>query len=189
MLTFNIEFIRGKARFLKVSGRVFFAIILFLVIIIGCKKEESIIYDFPVNSLDKVITSFNLSMDDDISYDGLSSIRIDAKDSATAYLYLVHNIPIKAPRLIWEAYCRSQDLDGKAFLEVGVQIPERYGKVKGFLHRSRDTITGTTDWKKIEVEFLVREECKPDLVQLSLVVEGSGTVWIDKVKLTALPTK
>ncbi len=161
-----------------------------LIFLVGCNKEKPLLFDFPVNSLNRVISKYNLKLDNEISYDGLGSIRIDLEDTATAYLFILRDIPVRRANLVWEAYCKSKDLKGEAFLEIGVQISGKYGEEsEAFLHRSKDILSGTTNWQRLKVEFLITKNRKIDIVQLNLVVLGKGSVWIDQVKLSVLPRK
>ena len=167
-----------------------FSLSFLFISIVGCGKKKPLIYNFQVNSLNRVISKFNLKLDDEVSYDGLGSIRVDSKDTTTAYIFVLYDIPVKRAKLTWEAYCKSEDLKGKAFLEMGVQISKKYRKeLESYLHQSKDFLRGTTNWQKIKVEFLVLENLKVDVVQLNLIIEGEGTVWIDQVRLTVLPIR
>lgn len=181
-----IGYSKGQFR----RGHFILPVVFLLFFLLSCKKEKPLVYNFPVNSLARTIAKFNIKLDNKVSYDGLGSIRIDCEDTTTAYLFVLRDIPVERPKLVWEVYCKSKDLKGKAFLEIGVQIPGKYGKgVETFLHCSRDSLCGTTDWEKMEVEFLVMEKRKVDIAQLNMIVEGSGTVWIDQVRLTVLPIR
>lgn len=163
-----------------------FSLSFLLISIVGCGKKKPLIYNFPVNSLNRVISKFNLKLDNEVSYDGLGSIRVDSKDTTTAYIFVLYDIPVKRAKLTWEAYCKSEDLKGEAFLEMGVQISKKYRKeLESYLHQSKDFLRGTTNWQKIKVEFLVLENLKVDVVQLNLIIEGEGTVWIDQVRFVA----
>lgn len=153
-----------------------------------CKRTEPVVFIFKVNSLNRVISEHNLIMDNEISYDGLGSIRVESEDSATAYLFIVRDIKLKRVNLKWEAYCKSEDLEGKAFMEIGVQIySNSWRKYDTFIYRGDEFISKTTNWKKLKVEFLSTENRMISTVQLNLIVKGRGTVWIDQVKLTATP--
>lgn len=151
------------------------------------KEKESKVYYFPVNDFSEVIAEYNLQLDSLISRDGVKSFRIDSEDTTTAYLFAVRNIPYEKCKFLWSAQCKTEELDGKVFLEVGVLIPEKSGKGKTYFSRSKETIGGTRDWSKMQVEFLSTEPVKPELTQLNMIVEGSGRVWVDKIKLTVIP--
>ncbi len=73
---------------------------------------------------------------------------------------------------------------------MGVQISKKYRKEReSYLRQSKDFLRGTTNWQKIKIEFLVLENLKVDVVQLNLLIEGEGTVWIDQVRFTVLPIR
>lgn len=44
-------------------------------------------------------------------------------------------------------------------------------------------LSGTTDWTTQETEFFLKAGENPDNVKLNLVINGSGTVWIDEIRL------
>ncbi|QJR15532.1 hypothetical protein [Usitatibacter palustris] len=44
--------------------------------------------------------------------------------------------------------------------------------------------TGTSDWKRVEVEFVVPKEA--GLLEVGAIIEGSGKAWIDEARLEVL---
>jgi hypothetical protein len=53
-----------------------------------------------------------------------------------------------------------------------------------FFSRALDSpISGSTEWVSQETPFFLEQNQKPDLVKLNLVIDGTGTVWVDEVKL------
>ena len=48
-------------------------------------------------------------------------------------------------------------------------------------------VRGNTDWSTEETLFILPEGKKPDRVRLNIVVEGSGTVWVDDIQLLKGP--
>jgi hypothetical protein len=53
----------------------------------------------------------------------------------------------------------------------------------------RTWATKTTDWQALQAPFVFEKEQNPDKVTLNLVINGSGTVWIDDILLLAEPLK
>lgn len=178
----------SKFRLCKFNNIIVLYLTLLLLFFIGCKKTEPLVFLFNVNSLNSVISKYNLIMDNEISYDGLGSIRVESEDSVTAYLFILRDIPIRRAKLKWEAYCKTEELEGRAFMEIGVQIYSKYGKeYDTFIYRGDEFISKTTNWTKLNVEFLSTENRMISTVQLNLIVKGRGKVWIDQVKFTATP--
>lgn len=177
-----------RFKLFKFNNIIVLSLTLLFLIFNGCKKVEPLVFIFNANSLNRVISRHNLIMDNEISYDGLGSIRVESEDSVTAYLFVLRDIPLKRANLKWEAYCKSEDLVGKAFMEIGVQIYSKYGKkYDTFIHRGDEFISKTTNWEKLKIEFLNTENRTISTVQLNLIVKGRGKVWIDQVKFTAIP--
>ena len=72
-----------------------------------------------------------------------------------------------------------------AYLEMLAVSPE--GE---FFSRGLDSaLTGTTDWTAESISFDLREGQNPTNVKMNLVVDGTGTVWIDDAKLLKAPLK
>ena len=54
-----------------------------------------------------------------------------------------------------------------------------------FPSRLDTALTGTNEWTTREFPFILEAGQNPDNVKLNLVVDGTGTVWIDDVRLMA----
>jgi hypothetical protein len=48
-------------------------------------------------------------------------------------------------------------------------------------------LSGSVDWTTQEIPFLLQPGQKPELIKLNLVVNGTGTVWIDDIHLLKGP--
>jgi len=79
---------------------------------------------------------------------------------------------------------QSQNLDGKAYLEMWLRFP---GKGEFFSRGLDRPITGTMSWMTSTIPFFLQAGQKPDLIRLNLVVAGKGRVWIDDVRLLRQP--
>jgi hypothetical protein len=67
--------------------------------------------------------------------------------------------------------------DGNGSLRVTAEQPTTYRLYE----------TGEVEWTHQETPFFLKKGENPDNVQLNLVVNGSGTVWIDDIKLMRGP--
>jgi hypothetical protein len=139
---------------------------------------------FPLDSLKEVRATAGASFDPKISADGKGSLRVDAKESMTVPLFEVTDVGVENATLIYQASLQSENLDGKAFLEMWVRIP---GKGEFFSRGLDRPITGTMSWMTVATPFLLQAGQKPDLIRLNLVVQGKGRVWIDDVHLMREP--
>jgi len=65
-----------------------------------------------------------------------------------------------------------------------VTIP---GKGKFFSKGLDQKLTGTTEWVEVTIPFFLKSGQNPDNVQLNVMIEGTGTVWVDEIKLKSAP--
>ena len=164
------------------------AIVIFVgVISTGCGQSGSReLKHYPMNSMEGVVTTTNVSFDPAISSDGKGSIRIETLSPATVRLYELKLGGVENARLIYRAKIRTQDVSGKVYLEMWCSIP---GKGEYFSRALYSPITGTTDWVTQETPFFLKKGEKPELIKLNIVIEGKGTVWVDDITLTKGPLR
>jgi hypothetical protein len=141
---------------------------------------------FPLDSLEGVRATTGVSVDPKISSDGKGSLRVDANEPMTVPLFEVTDVSIENATLLYQASLQTQNLDGKAFLEMWVRIP---GKGEFFSRGLDRPVTGTMSWMTAVTPFFLEAGQKPDLIRLNLVVQGRGRVWIDDVHLTGQPLR
>src|SRR5207244_8305889 len=135
---------------------------------------------WPLDSLEGVRARTGATFDPTISADGKGSLRVDAKEPITVPLFEFTDIGVENTTLIYQASLQSENLDGKAFLEMWVRIP---GKGEFFSRGLDRPITGTMSWMTVATPFFLQAGQKPDLIRLNLVIQGKGRVWIDDVHL------
>ncbi len=57
-----------------------------------------------------------------------------------------------------------------------------------FFSRGLDSpLSGTNNWVNVEIPFLLKAGENPDNVKLNIVGEGTGTVWVDDIRLVKRP--
>ncbi|MBZ5600301.1 MAG: hypothetical protein LAN83_18505 [Acidobacteriia bacterium] len=139
---------------------------------------------FALDSLEGVRAVTGVHFDPRISSDGKGSLRVDANGEMTVPLFEVSDVSLDNAILIYRASLQSQNLDGRAFLEMWVRIP---GKGEFFSRALDRSITGSMSWMTVATPFFLQSGQKPDLIRLNLVVQGKGKVWIDDVKLMRVP--
>jgi hypothetical protein len=162
-----------------------FSIIIAALVLgaLGCSEprvQETPLQQFALNSTDGIISRSNVQLDRDISHDGQGSLRIDATAPIQIRLLELNNIDVEKAVLIYRAKLRSENLDGLAYLEMWCRFP---GKGEYFSRNMATPVRGTTEWTSEETPFYCLKGQRPDLVKLNLVVEGTGTVWIDDIDL------
>ncbi len=163
----------------------FFMIVFFSACGESIETEgENVIKKFPVDSSTEVLARKNVSTDSDISRDGNGSLRIDVKGTQTHSLYRVGDIDLEEAFLVYQAALRTEDLQGEVFLEMTC-----FFQAKGefFSRNYQFALSGTTDWTVRSTPFKLLAGQNPDVVELNIYVSGSGTVWIDEIKLLKRP--
>lgn len=154
----------------------------------GCGEKEvpRTVKVYPLDNMEGVLTQSNVTFDRAVSADGRGSLRIDAPSPMTVRLYEVRDIDVDKARLTYQAKLKTQDFEGKVYLEMWCVFT---GKGEYFSRALESSVTGTTDWVTQETPFFLKKGQKPDIVKLNLVLDGKGTVWIDDVKLIRGPLK
>jgi hypothetical protein len=150
---------------------------------LSCSRSNDEIRElasFPLNSVEGVITRDGVSLDQKISSDGNGSLRIDADKPVVVRLFEVSGLTVEQARLIYRARVRTEKVQGQAYLEMWLRFP---GKGEFFSRGLENPITGTSEWASVETPFFLQKGEKPDLAKLNLVITGSGTVWVDEVRL------
>jgi hypothetical protein len=134
-------------------------------------------------SLDELgSASPRIEVDSQVRAEGSGSMRVTARWPTTVSLGEVEGPDVEDAKLVYSAKVRT-DLDGAAFLEMWVHVDGGRYFSKGL----NDKVGGRTDWTTIRTPFLLGRGQRPDKVTLNLVVEGTGTVWVDDVVLSREP--
>ena len=170
----------------RISIAAFMAAILALSF---CGKQPAQIAElkhFPVDNLDGIITLSNVEIDEEISSDGNGALRISAAESTSVRLFEVGEIDIENARLIYRARIRTEDLEGITYLEMLCHFSE---KGEYFSRDLKSPLTGTSEWITEETSFFLKKGENPDIIKLNLVINGTGTVWIDDIHLLTAPLK
>ena len=168
---------------------VLYFLFILLIIVVGCsKKSEQVVElkQYPLDNLDGIITLSNVQFDKKITSDGNGSVRIIITEPTTIRLFEVGDIDIENARLTYQAKIKTEDMDGKVYLEMFCCFT---GKGEFFSKDIQTPIIGTTNWVTEETPFFLQKGENPDNIKLNLVIEGKGTVWIDDIKLFKGPLR
>jgi serine/threonine protein kinase len=109
--------------------------------------------------------------------------RIEAKGKRTVRLFEVVNPGLDNCTVNFNARLRTENLQGRAYLEMLCRFPEGEFFSKGL----DNTVTGTSAWASYGTPFFLKKGEKPDLLKLNLVIEGKGTVWIKDIEVRRGP--
>ena len=139
---------------------------------------------YPLDSLDSIRTQEGVVFDQDVSSDGKGSLRIDSNGTRAIELFRTGDIDVENTRLVYQAKLKTKGLDGRAYLEMWCVFEE---KGRYFSRGLNAPVSGDVDWVGREILFVLQKGQNPVDVELNLVVEGKGTIWIDDIRLLALP--
>lgn len=161
--------------------------LLALALALACSlggRTEKVLVRIPLDSLEEVITKSGVTVDSEVTADGRGSIRVDASEPMSVRIAEIPGLSVENARLIYRARLRSEDLRGKAYLEMWCVFP---GRGEYFSRALQSPLAGTNDWVTQETPFLLQQGQRPSRVKLNLVVDGEGTVWLDEVVLAKAP--
>jgi hypothetical protein len=146
----------------------------------------TLLRSMPIDSAEGILSQSGVAFDATTSSDGHGSLRIDAASPFTVRLFEVADPEVEDARLIYRARLKTANLTGQAYLEMWCILP---GKGEFFSRALQSPLTGTVDWTTQETPFFLEKGQRPQLIKLNLVVNGTGTVWIDDVTLLKGPLK
>ena len=150
-------------------------------------REAVEIAHYPL-SADAVLAGADAVFDRDVSQDGGGSLRVvTGGEGGRLRLYRVDDIGPIEGSLLYTGFLKSDGLTGSAFLELWCHPAEgNPAFVRGVARR----VAGTSDWKPQELGFRSPDTCKdPASVELNVVIQGAGTVWIDNLRLWDVPVE
>jgi hypothetical protein len=153
----------------------------------GCSKETGDVAElkaYPINDMRGVLTTDGVTLDTEISSDGRGSLQVAANQPTTVRLFETGDIDIENARLLYQARIRTENIEGQAYLEMWCHFP---GRGEYFSRALHVPLSGTTDWTTQETPFFLKTGENPDNVKLNLVIAGTGTAWIDDIRLVRGP--
>jgi len=124
-----------------------------------------------------------ISTDNRIKTEGSGAIKVATAWPTAICLAQVDGLKVDNATLMYVAQVKADNLNGNAYLEM-------WCRVNGGEYFSRgldSVVSGSSEWQTLKTPFLLKPGQKADKVTLNLVVNGSGTVWIDDVRLLKSP--
>ena len=140
----------------------------------------------PITDLEGVVTmpGEGVVLDPENSWDGNGALRMVAAGPSQVRLYDVGDIDIEEAVLIYRARLRTRNVEGQVYLEMYLTFPE----LGTYFSRSdAAALSGTVDWVDHETRFLLKKGENPSRVQLNVVIDGEGEVWVDDIRLLRSP--
>jgi len=167
------------------------------VALAGCAKgpQPVELKAYPLDNMEGVITQTGVEVDKAVSSDGRGSLRITATELTVVRLFDAGDLDVENARLIYQAKVRTENVQGIASPETenvpGIAYLEmwcHFANKGDFFSRALNmALSGTNDWTTLQAPFFLKKGQNPDNVRLNLVIEGTGTVWIDDVRLLKAP--
>jgi len=140
---------------------------------------------FALDDMQGLIARTGVQIDRQISIDGNGSLRIEAAEPTTVRLFETGDIDVENAVLLYQAHLRTENIEGQVYLEMWCSFA---GRGEFFSKGLDRPLTGTTEWTKEQTSFVLEKGQNPDNVKLNLVIDGTGTVWIDDIRLLRAPT-
>ncbi len=163
-----------------------FLLLTSLLILSACgapQNETTELAAFPVDDLENLVQQGKILLDSD-SHDGNGSLSLTVDTSTTIRLYETGDIDIEDAMLVYQASVKSRNLNGMAYLEMWCVFEDG----REFFSRGLNSPwTGDIPWSTVQTPFFLKQGQNPVNVRLNLVVDGSGTVWIDDLRLLRAP--
>ncbi|MEW6583996.1 MAG: hypothetical protein AB1442_00120 [Nitrospirota bacterium] len=172
---------------MRTSKALHFILWVIVLSFFGCAQKSTAVAEikkFPLDSLEGVITQSSVTIDKDVSSDGKGSLRITAESPTVVRLFETGDIDVENARLVYQARVKTENVQGQVFLEMWCHFP---GKGEFFSRGLETPLTGTVEWATEETPFFLQKGENPDNVKLNFVINGTGTVWIDDIKLLKGP--
>lgn len=138
----------------------------------------------PISSLEGVVTDPGRSifLDETTTWDGNGALRLHAHGPSEVILYQVEGIDVDGAVLTYQARVRTRDAVGKVYLELVCAIAD--GPTVG-ADAAAEALTGTGEWALQRAHLRLDPGERPERVYLNVVVEGSGHVWVDDIRILA----
>ena len=145
---------------------------------------EKMIRSYGLNDREGLIASSGVELDRDVFFEGRTSLRVTTDEPVVVRLFETGDLDVENVRLIYQARVKTENVKGSAFLEMWCRFP---GKGEYFSRGLHQKLKGNNDWTLLSTPFFLRAGENPDNVKLNLVINGQGTVWIDDIRLVAVP--
>lgn len=147
---------------------------------------------YPVDNMDGLVTQTGVEIDGEITADGNGSLAVETDSPLTVELYRVRDIDLDNTRVVYKARLKTQDLAGSddmkgiAYLEMKATFPDGEELVA---RGPRIPPSGTTDWGPGDAILYIDKGESPREIELNMVVDGTGKVWVDDIVLEYRPLR
>lgn len=147
---------------------------------------------FPISNIDEIISQSGIEIDSMVTTDGNGSLLVNTDKPIKVQLFELNDEEFGNKRITYRAQIRSEDLkSGDNMRGISyIELVAKFSDGEELISRGpRVPISGTTDWRPADTVLYIDTANKPESINLNLIVEGQGKVWIDAVKLEAIPLR
>ena len=151
-----------------------------------CKapSKDIVMTRYPCDSLDGLVRVTGVEVDERLKDEGKGSLKITLTEPSVISLYETGDLDIEEAALVYQARLRTEDVAGRVYLEMWCHFE---GKGEFFSRGLDSPLSGTNNWASVEIPFFLKAGENPDNVKLNIVGEGTGTVWVDDIRLVKRP--
>ncbi len=149
----------------------------------SCAKPSSkdiALKAYSLDSLDGVIQASGVEVDRAVKKEGEAALKITLTEPSVIPLFETGDIDVENATLVYQAKVRTQDAQGNVYLEIWCRFE---GKGEFFSRGLQSPMKGTLGWTSQETPFFLKAGENPDNVKLNIVSEGTGTIWVDGIRL------
>jgi hypothetical protein len=100
-------------------------------------------------------------------------LKVTVAQPVTVRLFEAGDLDVENATLFYQAKLRTENLEGKAYLERWCHFP---GKGEFFSRALQSPVSGSTQWVTQETPFFLKKGENPDNVKLNLVIDDKGMV-------------
>jgi hypothetical protein len=150
----------------------------------SCSRPEPAIKRFSGDTLDGLVQKSGVQVDNRIKSEGRGSLKINLTEPSVVRLFETGDIDIEDAALVYRAQLKTEDFQGRVYLEMGCHFE---GKGEFFSRGPDSPLSGTTNWVSVEIPFFLKAGENPDNVKLNVIGEGTGTFWVDDIRLIKRP--
>lgn len=169
-------------RFIFISTSV--SLLIFGMQCVQKTEKTELIKQYLISDLNGLVDSVGVTLDNEITADGNGAFRLTTEHPRTFRLYETGDIDIEEARLLYSAKVRTENVDGYAYIELWCRF---LGKGEFYSRALQTRLKGNNDWVVQETPFFLKKGENPVNVRLNLVINGSGTVWIDDITILKAP--
>jgi hypothetical protein len=178
---------RKEGRNMKLRILVIFVCVLIAGLMMFCSRpsaKDVVIKKYSGDSLDGTIQLSGIEIDARVKSEGKGSLKISLTEPSVIRLFETGDMDIEEATLVYQAKLRTEGIQGRVYLEMWCHFE---GKGEFFSRGLDSPLSGTNNWTSMEIPYFLKAGENPDNVKLNVVGEGSGTVWVDDIRLLKRP--